>query len=116
VWRGYDVFRRPLALQLFQNKGPGLRAIGWLQRDHEYPVGDPGPQAYERLKEYREGSWRPGVFLGGHTCDLCTYDGFYSHKNIVVPGRDVTYVAPEGIVHMLAVTITFLRSSSLRHC
>ena len=27
------------------------------------------------------------------------YDGFYSHLNIVVPGRGVTYVAPEAIEH-----------------
>lgn len=83
----------------FAGRHPVLLAVGWLQRDREYPVGNPGPHVYERLKEYQNRSWQPGVFLGGHVCDLCTYEGFYSHKNIVVPGRDVTYVAPEGIVH-----------------
>jgi hypothetical protein len=37
--------------------------------------------------------------MGGHVCDFCTYDRFHSHKNIFVPGPDVTYVAPEAIVH-----------------
>jgi hypothetical protein len=83
----------------FGRRHPALLAVGWLQRDQQYPVGDPGPQVYERLKEYRKGSWQPSVFFGGHTCDLCMYDGFYSHTNIFVPGHGVTYVAPEGIVH-----------------
>jgi hypothetical protein len=83
----------------FSGKHPVLLAVGWLQHDREYPLGDPGQALYERLKEYQKGSWQPGIFLGGHRCDFCRYDGFYSHSNIVVPRRGVTYVAPEGIVH-----------------
>ena len=83
----------------FSGKHPVLLAVGWLQHDREYPLGDPGQELYERLKKYQKGSWQPGIFRGGHRCDFCRYDGFYSHSNIVVPGRGVTYVAPEGILH-----------------
>jgi hypothetical protein len=78
---------------------PPLIAVGWLEAGHEYTVGDPGEQVFMRLKEFQRSSWQPVIFMGGHVCDLCRYNGFYSHTNLFIPGPDATYVAPEGIVH-----------------
>jgi hypothetical protein len=82
--------------------GP-LLAVGWLEREQSYSKGDPGEEFYERLKDLIDAAWQPIYFMGGQRCRLCRYDGFYSHTNLFIPGSRATYVAPEGIVHYVAV-------------
>jgi len=77
---------------------PPLVAVGWLDSKHDYQRGDPGPQVHERLQHFQQGAWQPVMFCGGHRCELCRSGG-YSTKNLFIPGGDVVYVAPEGIVH-----------------
>jgi hypothetical protein len=81
--------------------GP-LLAVGWLAADQPFPVGDPGRDVYDRLKRFQQGRWQPFMFLGGHICELCRYDGFPSNANLFIPGPSVTYAAPEAIVHYIA--------------
>ncbi len=81
-----------------------LLAVGWLEPGYPYASGDPGAEVYDRLQEFRWGlAWQPVASFGSHACWLgsCRYGSFYSHKNIFIPGRDVVYVAPEGIVHYI---------------
>jgi hypothetical protein len=94
-------FRDLYACTYFSNwlDGPELLAVGWLEAGHDYAMGDPGVEVYNRLRAFQEGEWQPVSFLGAHECTLCRYDGAKSHRNILVPGRGVTYVAPEGICH-----------------
>jgi hypothetical protein len=82
-----------------------LLAVGWLEPGYPYPTGDPGSDVYDRLREFAVGRpWQPGYFFGGHLCRLgaCRYSSCYSHQNFFIPGRDVVYVAPEGILHYIS--------------
>ena len=78
---------------------PPLLSVGWLEPDYEYTHGDPGPEVYARLKEFEQGLWQPVTFCGGQHCALCRYGGFYSCRNLFIPGHGVTYASPEAIVH-----------------
>jgi hypothetical protein len=79
-----------------------LLAVGWLEAAFPFASGDPGEGVYVRLKEFLKEPWQPGFFMGGHECQFCRYDGFFSVSNVFVPGKGVTYVAPEGIRHYIA--------------
>jgi hypothetical protein len=82
-----------------------LLAVGWLESGYPYATGDPGPEVYSRLTDFRwRLAWQPACACGGHLCRLgsCRHGSFYSHRNIFVPGHDVVYVAPEGIVHYIS--------------
>ncbi len=79
-----------------------LLSVGWLEVGFDFPRGDPGEAVYSRLKELLKEPWEPGVFMGGHTCQFCRYDGFYSYSNLFIPGTGATFVAPQGIIHYIA--------------
>ena len=79
-----------------------LRAVGWLARGEDYPMGTPEPQVYERLCELLADPWQPFATMGWHDCDLCRFEpearGF---KNLFVPGNESLYVCPELIRHYI---------------
>jgi len=80
---------------------PQLIAIGWLERGYEYATGDVTPELVPRLVELRvmrSSPWNR-VFVGGHRCSLCGSADSFSMRNLLVPGPDVIYVTPEGIIH-----------------
>jgi hypothetical protein len=79
-----------------------LLSVGWLEVGFDFRRGDPGEAVYSRLKELLKEPWEPGQFMGGHNCQFCRYDGFYSYRNLFIPGAAVTFVAPEGIIHYIA--------------
>lgn len=80
-----------------------LLAVGWLEPGFLYQRGDPGGDIYSALKKLFEVPWQPVQFTGGQSCQFCRYDGFYSYRNVFMPGTNVTYVAPQGIIHYIAV-------------
>jgi hypothetical protein len=80
-----------------------LLAVGWLELGFEHHRGDPGTAVYAALKKLLEDPWQPVEFLGGQSCNFCRYDGFYSYRNVFIPGVNTTYVAPQGILHYIAV-------------
>jgi hypothetical protein len=80
-----------------------LLAVGWLELGFEHQRGDPGTAVYAALKKLLEDPWQPVEFLGGQSCNFCRYDGFYSYRNVFIPGVNTTYVAPQGILHYIAV-------------
>ncbi len=78
-----------------------LRAVGWLARDHPYPVGETDRETFERLRELLKDPWQPCIAAGGHECELCQFDGQMGSSNLFVPGNGVLYVAPELITHYI---------------
>jgi len=88
--------------------GPHVRAIGWLDLDHPFPVGEPRKQFLGRLQQFVEASRAShvsqmfGLFLGGHECEFCDEAGAGGMLNCGVPDGDVIFVAPELVVHYLS--------------
>jgi hypothetical protein len=84
---------------------PPLLAVGWLERGHEYAIGDADQEVLIRLREFQRGAWtgwQPVLLLGTHGCDFCDGASGSMIKNLFIPGKGVTYVAPEGIVHYVS--------------
>ena len=82
--------------------GP-LQAVGWLEPEYGYTTGSPGQEFYDRLNYLFKDPWQPSVFMGWHECRFCRYDGYQSYYNLFIPGNGVTNVAPQGILHYIAV-------------
>jgi hypothetical protein len=79
-----------------------LRAIGCLERGHDFTSGTVNVTVYRRLVELLQTPWQPGYFMGVHGCQLCRYEpGHHGNKNLFVPGVGVVYVCPELVVHYM---------------
>jgi len=82
---------------------PWLRAVGWLQRGKPFPLGAMQPQVYAALAQLAKVPWQPSIFLGWHTCDLCTSAlPATGYQNVFVPGDGVIYVCPELATHYIS--------------
>jgi hypothetical protein len=79
-----------------------LRAVGWLERTHDFTTGTVDASVYRRLVELLQAPWEPRTFLGTHGCQLCHYEpGRHGRRNLFVPGDGVVYVCPELVVHYM---------------
>jgi hypothetical protein len=79
-----------------------LVAVGWLERGHEYPVGEVAADLFAKVEALFVDPWQPAVAGGSHPCDLCTYaPEKRGTKNLFVPGAGKVYVAPELILHYM---------------
>jgi hypothetical protein len=78
-----------------------LVAVGWLESGQPYPTGFVDRRVYDKLIELFRKPWQPVYCMGPHICDLCNYEGAFSHKNLFVPHGDITLVAPELITHYM---------------
>ena len=78
-----------------------LKAIGWLERGREYPVGRAEQSIYRKLVALRREPWQPMVSMGVHECDLCQYEGEIGSANIFIPANGFLYVCPELITHYM---------------
>ena len=85
--------------------GPHVRAIGWLDAQHDFSIGE-SPRAFitkleemvDRCNDSIEAlGW--GMFMGCHTCNLC--NEFKSDLNLGVPDGEILFVAPEMVVHYI---------------
>nr|WP_255953082.1 hypothetical protein [Streptomyces sp. ODS25] len=86
--------------------------IGWLSRDHAYPVGDPPEGLVPVLGELIKNP--SNVYRGMHFCELCpsfevakettSWNGYFvGSGEIRVPGLGgIVYVAPVMVVHYVA--------------
>ena len=87
------------------DQGPHIRAIGWLNVDHEYSIGESPSAFITKLEEMVDRcsdsikalGWR--MFMGCHTCDFCNQ--FRSSLNLGIPDDEFLFVAPEMIVHYI---------------
>lgn len=78
-----------------------LRAVGWLDKDQAFPIGDTDRDTFERLRELLKDPWEPCIAVGGHECELCQFEGETGSSNLFVPGNGVIYVAPALITHYI---------------
>jgi hypothetical protein len=76
-----------------------LVAVGWLEREHDFPRGPVDKPFFDRLEALCRRPWAPFVFPGGHECDLCQFGGPYLAYDIFIPCRDRVFAAPAGIIH-----------------
>ena len=79
--------------------GDRLRAIGWLQPNHEHARGKVSHDLLSVLRAHTQSAFQPCAFGGWHDCEFCGNCKGYS--NIIVPTAEVVYVAPEMIVHYI---------------
>ena len=90
--------------------GPHVRAVGWLDNDHDLPTGTVSGEFVGKLSSITKvgditmsGLYEDPFdlllsrYFGFHTCELCL--NFHSGDNIVVPAEKVLYVAPVMILH-----------------
>jgi hypothetical protein len=87
-----------------------LRTIGWLEHPNPFGRGDVNGALVSKLRSLVEqfrSAYSPYNFRGGMTCSICRNEGLpdpgptWSQENIFVPGIDVVFVAPGGIVHYI---------------
>ncbi len=89
-----------------------LRAVGWLNAEHEFDAGPTTTDDFERLCELFVDPWKPPWSAAGyHQCELCAHTGgpssihFRDHTihiglvNLFVPSGELIYVAPSLILH-----------------
>ena len=76
-----------------------LRAAGWLSVSEAYVRGNIGQQERDRLEALLRKAWQPVFYKGCHTCELCSEAR--SIYNLFIPGREVVFVSPEGILHYI---------------
>jgi hypothetical protein len=79
--------------------GERLRAVGWLQPDHNYSRGTVPIDLLTTLKQHIHSAFQPCAFGGSHDCEFCNNCKGYS--NLVIPTAERVYVAPEMIVHYI---------------
>lgn len=85
-----------------------LYAIGWLEDPHPFLRGAAHAGLLERLRALVANAralYSQYYFRGVHDCSICLAEQQispgppWSQENIFVPGVDVVYVAPGGIIH-----------------
>jgi hypothetical protein len=87
-----------------------LLTVGWLEYPHEFSSGNSPIGLVFRLKQMVEqtsSAYPHYTFRGVAYCSHCVSaqlkspGPIWSQENIFVPGNDVVYVAPGGIVHYI---------------
>ena len=79
-----------------------LRAVGWLDRGKPFLKERIDEIVFRKLSQLFEDPWQPLMFMGWHECNLCPgRSRAPSHRNLFIPGNDVMYVSPEGILHYI---------------
>jgi hypothetical protein len=87
-----------------------LLAVGWLEHPHQFARGESPAGLLTTLRGLvvSAKTAHPQVnFRGLHCCSLCEASRgvaqtlMQSHVNLFIPGREVVYVAPAGIVHYI---------------
>lgn len=82
-------------------RGSDVAAVGWLSPIHPYERGRVAAATIERLAGLlaHPARWLPFVTCGFHTCEFC-FEAAGSQA-LLVPGRDVLFVAPDLVVHYI---------------
>ncbi len=79
------------------DRGPYVRAIGWLDGEHPFTRGTCSPDFIAALREHVASAWQPFAAAGMHERELCA--NARTAGNLWIPASDVVYVSPEMIVH-----------------
>jgi len=83
------------------NFSEAMRAVGWIERDHDFPIGTVDIEVFQRLTELLLDPWQPFVSMGCHECQLCLYRGPSGNRNLFVPSQGIVFVCPELITHYM---------------
>jgi hypothetical protein len=86
----------------YVSRETSLLAVGWLDREIGYPVGETAPAVFEKLEALCRNPWQPFAMAGNHQCDLCQFHNARFTGEVYVPGARCIYVAPTGILHYIA--------------
>ncbi len=90
-----------------------IRAVGWLEREHDYSRGDVPREVMRALVPLLVDPWQPAVCAGVHRCSFCRFTGgpgtlrFESttvaigSSTLFVPGDGLVYAAPSLLVHYI---------------
>jgi len=86
-----------------------LLAVGWLEHPHPFPKGSTPEGFSARLREIvalSRSMYSQFNFRGAHNCSHCeatkdpTQPGpIWSQEIIIIPGEQIIYAAPGGVVH-----------------
>ncbi len=108
-------------LYLPGSEGLGFKAVGWLERNHDYPKGDVSAGFFEGLLKVLENAWAPFGMAGVHECQLCRFSGGHGQFDcafgaygsrryrftgvgngfLFIPKDGVLYVSPSSIAHYI---------------
>jgi hypothetical protein len=55
----------------FQDRGPAIVNVGWLDAPHTYSQGDVSPADFAVLAHFALHTWQPAHSMGWHDCSLC---------------------------------------------
>jgi len=106
-------------LYLPRSEGLGFKAVGWLERGHDYTKGEVTPEWFEKLLALQQNRWAgPLQCAGFHTCDLCRFRfssrwpghdflfrnyRFSSNSNgfLFIPSDGTLFVSPSNIPHYI---------------
>lgn len=87
------------------DRGPYVRAIGWLSREHSFPTGAVPPEFLDALLRHVCAPWQPVIAAGVHPCEFCqpSSDSRYiaGSSNVWIPAEDAVYVAPTLVFHYI---------------
>jgi hypothetical protein len=93
--------------------GTEALGVGWLDVEHEFPVGPVGRDSFVALVRHLSNAWQPFVSAGRHACPFCRFSGGPSRLTIaghttelgasllLVPAPSALYVAPSLIAHYI---------------
>ena len=101
------------ACDYFGTAKPSLVAIGWLDREHAYAVGEISKGTFDLLFRLLRTPWQSRVFVGRHRCNFCLFSGGpvsfqlgdmdvdMGVSNAFIPTNELVYVAPSLILHYI---------------
>ena len=88
--------------------GPEVRAIGWLDPEHPFPVGDVAPDVLAALRAHVRDAWLPVTSMGCHPCPFCyptTGIGdrreFVGTQYVIIPSVETVFIAPDLLPHYI---------------
>ena len=82
--------------------GVNVRAIGWLEVGHPFTRGPVPGDILAALKAQVVKAHQIAYHMGFHECSLCPEDRQRTGiDNLLVPTRELLYVAPELVVHYI---------------
>ena len=101
------MFYPDLSQECEVDRGPYVRAIGWLSQEHSFPTGEVPREFLDALLRHTCRPWQPVIACGAHACEFCQPDsnGRYiaGSSNVWIPAEDVVYVAPTLVFHYIEV-------------
>lgn len=82
--------------------GANVRAIGWLEIGHPFTRGPVPGDILATLKAQVVKAYQVAYHMGFHECSLCPAGQKRTGlDNLLVPTRELLYVAPELVIHYI---------------